>query len=196
MNEERVLVIPTADFEAIGLFHGFCDDVDRYVAALLHGPSLRYLPRSLAEDDPTHKQLIPYAILKHGDGIFSYARGKAGGESRLHAKWSIGVGGHISSTDGQPGPDAYRKGFEREIEEEVAIEGTWTDRIVGLIHDDRTPVGQVHLGIVHLVELESPIVAARDLSLTEAKLRPITELATLKDQMETWSAFCISAIFP
>lgn len=193
MSEERVLVVPAEAISAKGLFCGYCGDVDRYLPALMASDVLQYMPRSIAENDPSFKQLIPYAVLKHGNRVFSYRRGKAGGERRLHALWSIGVGGHICSDDGAPGADAYRKGFEREIVEEVIFEGTYSDRIVGLIYDDATAVGRVHLGVVHIVELDAGEAMAREPSLVDAGMRDRVELRSLANQMESWSALCLAA---
>ena len=50
----------------------------------------------------------------------------------------------------------YREGMRRELDEEVVIDTPYTERIVGLINDDETPVGQVHLGVVHLCDVEQP----------------------------------------
>ena len=48
-------------------------------------------------------------------------------------------------------------------------------RRVGLINDDSTPVGQVHLGVVHLFELEQPRVLPREEGLAEAEFLPLSD---------------------
>ena len=96
---EHVLVVPTLLFHEIGYFQGFHENVVPYLKTLLDPAHTRYMPRDLAEQDPSYKQLIPYCIFRHGDDIFCYTRGTAQGEARLHAKRSIGVGGHISTVD-------------------------------------------------------------------------------------------------
>ena len=35
-----------------------------------------FLARATAENDPTHKQIIPYALLACGDRVLHYVRGK------------------------------------------------------------------------------------------------------------------------
>ncbi len=60
------------------------------------------------EDDPSFKQLIPYVLFRWTDAdgtvhLFEYLRGSGQGERRLHAKRSVGVGGHISSLDAAAG---------------------------------------------------------------------------------------------
>jgi predicted NUDIX family phosphoesterase len=187
---EYVLAAPTAVFHDLGLFQGFSSEVERYLPQLLQPAHLRYLPRPEAENDPSHKQLIPYIVLRWGDQIFHYRRGKAGGEVRLQARRSIGVGGHINREDGDLA-DAYRQGLLREVREEVELEGPYQERIIGLINDDRTPVGQVHLGIVHLFDLAGPNVRRREAALTDDGFAPLAELRRQSDQFETWSQFLL-----
>ncbi|QDU59779.1 hypothetical protein Pan216_06110 [Planctomycetes bacterium Pan216] len=186
---EEVLVFPTRLLDELGTFLGFSDRVEEYLPTLLDPEHLSYMPRPLAEDDPSFKQLIPYAVLRSGDQYYCYTRGKAGGEKRLHDLLSLGVGGHVSREDGSEGSEAYEVGFARELDEEVAIESSWTNRIVGMVHDDRTPVGSVHFGIVHLLELDQPKVSHRDPSLAEATFRPAEDIRECLDQLETWARF-------
>jgi predicted NUDIX family phosphoesterase len=187
---ERVLVVPTAVLHEAGLFHGFRDDVARYLPLLLDATKLRYMPRDEAETDPTFKQLIPYVVLRHAGKVFHYTRG-GGGEKRLHAKRSIGIGGHISLEDGGSSRDAYRTGMLRELAEEVALEGEYTERCFGLINDDRTPVGQVHLGIVHVLDLSSPVVRSREEALVARGFAPVADLRKDREVFETWSQFLL-----
>ncbi|MGD9633475.1 MAG: phosphoesterase, partial [Pirellulales bacterium] len=144
--EEKVLVVPTSLFRELGYFQGFSTDVNRYLPRLLEGDEIEYLPRGRMEDDPSYKQLIPYVLFRwiDDDGrtqIFQYQRGGGMGERRLHAKRSVGVGGHISSLDAAAGHlnHVYREGMQRELAEEVAIDTPYTESIAGLINDDETP---------------------------------------------------------
>jgi predicted NUDIX family phosphoesterase len=188
---ERVLVVPTAALREAGLFQGLSDRVDHYLPRLLRPELLRYLPRDVAEDDPTHKQLIPYVVLRHAGRVFHYLRGAGGGEKRLHARRSIGIGGHIAADDGAVEDGAYRNGMLRELAEEVEIAGPYSERCVGLINDDSTPVGQVHLGIVHVLDLAEPRVASREAALAEGGFAPLAELRRDREAFETWSRFLL-----
>src|SRR5882757_8613823 len=114
---EWVLVVPTEIFHRLGLFQGFSPEVERYLPRLLDPAHLRYLPRPEAENDPSFKQLIPYVVLRHGEQLFHYTRGKAGSEARLRTLRSVGIGGHICREDGDLSPAAYRAGMRREVEE-------------------------------------------------------------------------------
>jgi predicted NUDIX family phosphoesterase len=190
-GSERVLVVPTAVFHRLGVFQGFNSQVDHYLPELLDPVNLRYLPRSLAETDPTFKQLIPYVVFRWQDQVFHYTRGSGGGEARLRALRSLGVGGHICSEDGAESPDAYGAGMRRELAEEVFIDGSFTEKAIGLINDDANAVGQVHLGIVHLVELDQPRVRQREEVLTHSRFSPLADLRPLWEEFETWSRFLL-----
>jgi predicted NUDIX family phosphoesterase len=184
---ERVLVVPTAVFHEAGLFQGFSPRVEHYLPRLLDPRHLSYLPRSAAETDPTFKQIIPYVVLRWRDQVFHYTRGKRATETRLQALRSIGVGGHISSDDVGLFAEPYRDGMLREVAEEVYLEGPYAERCVGLINDDSTPVGQVHLGVVHVFALAEPNARRREQALTRAGFAPLAELRRQRDEFETWS---------
>ena len=188
---ERVLVIPSAVFHEAGPFQGFCCDVDRYLPRILDRSCLSYRPRSEVEDDPGFKQIIPYVVLRWSDQVFHYTRGKTGTEARLQSLRSLGVGGHISEIDTDLFEEPYRVGMLREVNEEIELETDYEERCIGLINDDSTPVGQVHLGIVHIFDLPAPHVRRREQALTRSGFVSIGELASQRDQYETWSQFLI-----
>ncbi len=193
--DERVLVVPSAELEALGRFQGFSSDAERYLSALLVPKLMEYRPRSQVEDDPSFKQIIPYVVFRSVDRVFCYTRGKSQGEARLHRLRSLGVGGHVSEDDAQGAKslDAYEAAMRRELEEEVEIRSPGHCRRVGLINDDSTPVGRVHLGVVHLHELDRPDVAPREEGLAEAQFLPIDAIRSLRDEFETWSQICIDS---
>jgi predicted NUDIX family phosphoesterase len=193
-SAERVLVVPAAVFHEAGVFQGFSPRVDHYLPRLLDPKHLSYRVRDEAETDPTYKQLVPYVVLRWRDQVFHYTRGKRSGETRLHALRSIGVGGHISAEDGSLFEPAYREAMFREVAEEVYLESAYEERCLGLINDDATPVGQVHLGIVHIFELAEPKVRRREQALTQAGFAPLAELRGQRDEFETWSQFVLDVL--
>jgi predicted NUDIX family phosphoesterase len=188
---ERVLVIPTAVFHQLGVFQGFRGDVRAYLPRLLDPANLSFLPRGRAEHDPSFKQLIPYVVLRWRGEVFHYTRGAAGTETRLQALRSIGVVGHICAEDVTDAGDLYRTGLLREVAEEVDIQSRYAEHVVGLINDDRTPVGQVHLGVVHVFELEQPRVGRREEALAASGFAPLSELRRDRERFETWSQFLL-----
>ena len=192
-TDERVLCVPTDHFRAVGYFHGFRRADDAYRAALLDAGRFSFRPRSVVETDPAFKQLIPYVVLRCGGELFHYRRGAAGTEARLRALRSVGIGGHISEEDRGYG-DPYRVGMQREVAEEVAIGCGYAERLLGFINDDRTFVGSVHLGVVHLFELDAPAAEPREDALAEAGFAPLTELWNRRDEFETWSQFVLDEL--
>lgn len=197
---EQVLVVPRSLLEEIGMFEGIrTEAMDSAVSRLLDPANHFFMDRAAAEEDPSHKQLIPYCIFRCGDRILHYTRGKSGGESRLHAKISVGVGGHVNPVDtgeGRTGPDAYHAAVTREIEEELDLPEKHQHRIIALLNDESNAVGQVHLGIVHLVDLESLEVASREDALADLGFSTLSELnGELYERLETWSQFCIRHLF-
>jgi predicted NUDIX family phosphoesterase len=199
VSTEHVLVVPTSVFHAIGHFQGFCGDANRYLKALLDPQHTSYRPRAAMEQDPTFKQLIPYVIFRYRDAegrvkVFQYTRGTGQGEARLHAKQSIGIGGHISSDDAAE-PSAYDEGMRRELAEEVHIETSYRGQVVGLINDDESDVGKVHLGVVHLLDVDRPAVKPRESEIIEAGFRHVSELLADVSRFETWSQICLKALF-
>ena len=197
---ERVMVIPASILDELGRFQGFQSDVDRYASRMFDPTNISYLPRNEVEEDPSYKQIIPYCILCFGDSVFRYTRGKRMGEKRLHALESIGVGGHISQDDDRPllggAESTYAEAMMRELEEEVIIGSKYTQDCVGMINDDSTPVGQVHLGMVHRFDLVEPNVRRREQGLTQAGFVSVGELWSGKERLENWSQFCLEAVFP
>jgi len=191
---EHVLCVPTLLFHELGYFEGFQPMADRYLTTLLDPAHTSFRPRNEVEEDPSFKQLIPYCVFRCGGQIFHYRRGKAGGEGRLHSKRSVGIGGHISSTDQIHGDRRYFEAMHREIAEEVFLESGFSDRCVGLINDDQTPVGRVHLGIVHIFDLDSAQVRPREESILETGFAPPSELLREVEQFETWSQIVIQQV--
>ncbi|MGL4942052.1 MAG: phosphoesterase [Thermoguttaceae bacterium] len=211
-SSENVLVVPTSLFHTLGYFEGFSRDADRYIPTLLSPANWEFRPRSEVEGDPSWKQLIPYMLLCYTpqsamsiappisgcfcdtSQVFCYVRGKGMGEGRLHSKRSVGIGGHISSVDGTSG-DVYRDGMRRELEEEVEITSSYREQCVGLINDDSTEVGRVHLGIVHRFDLASPHVTPREPDLIECNFVAASELMTDLERFESWSAIALAALY-
>src|SRR5262249_26456182 len=148
-----------------------------------------FLPRSEVESDPSFKQIIPYVVLRCGELLYHYTRGKKGTEARLRALRSIGVGGHISVEDTGGSANPHRGGMLRELQEEIHLESRHQESCLGLINDDSTPVGQVHLGIVHVFDLDAPHVRRREEALVEDGFATLPELHARRDEFETWSRF-------
>ena len=195
--EENILVVPRSVFDRLGPFEGLSFNPERYMPSFLDPANNLFLPRGAAEDDPTHKQLIPYLVLHHGNRVLCYTRGKAGGEARLHAKMSIGIGGHINDGDTHAAhfdEAAYFRAVERELHEELEIPGAYRQRIAALLNDDSNEVGRVHLGVVHLIEVDSSDIRPREDAIRDLRFLEAAELSPLRDRLESWSQICLDGL--
>ena len=197
MTDENILVVRRSLLEGLGLFHGLAFDVQRYLPALLSRENNFFTPRPPAETNPELKQIIPYVLLVHEGRVLHYVRGKKAGEQRLVAKGSIGIGGHMN--DGDEGlfaldEAAYREAVRREVNEEVRLETEFTDHTVALLNDDTNPVGQVHLGVVHIFQLATDRVSKREQMITNLAFLTREELLARRENLETWSQLCVDRL--
>ena len=154
-------------------------------------------PRRELESDPSWKQPIPYAVaLYRPEGIpagdvqlFWMDRLAGGSDKRLHGRASFGVGGHISPSDG-----GIRAALAREWAEEVATPTLPHFTPLGLLNDDGDDVGRVHLGIVFIATLTSPLIHIRETHKLAGSLVPVSEALRRRDELEGWSARLIDTI--
>lgn len=179
---EQVLVIDRAILMSDpGWFGIKRDGVDAFESLVQrHG---RFVPRAAAEVDRTLKQIIPYLILRDGERYFLMRRTKAGGDARLHDRYSIGVGGHLN-----PGDRNLAGGLSREWAEEVRADFVPTFELVGLLNDDTTDVGAVHLGAVFVADAAGHPVEIRETTKLEGTFAGPSEVRSHIERLESWSA--------
>ena len=152
-----------------------------------------FIPRPDAETDPTYKQIIPYVVLRRGEQIFMTRRLNKGGETRLHGKVSIGIGGHINPVDETDNTKVLMRGLERELDEEVAIEQRGELLPCGFINDDTTGVGSVHLGMCFLMEVTGE-VAVKETEKLSGGWMTVRELEENYDNMESWTQIAMGIL--
>jgi len=186
---ERVLVLPR-DLAVPRPWRGLIEDgallawmIDAIAA---HG---RFEPRDAMEDDPSRKQVIPYLVLRDGPRWFLMRRTRAGADARLHDRWSIGIGGHLN-----PGDVDLAGGLRREWAEELVADFVPDFRPVGLLNDDETAVGSVHLGIVYVADALGRPVAIRETNKLTGSFATTAEVADVVDRMESWSELVFAAL--
>jgi predicted NUDIX family phosphoesterase len=191
---EKILCFPTSVLDELGPFQGLSTDVDRFFPAVVTPPRCTYVPRGEAEGNDRIKQVIPYVLFVCKESLFSYRRGRRGSEERLHELYSVGIGGHIEVQDQllfSADAVGYHDAMWREIHEEVLLDGSYTETCVGLINDDSTPVGRVHFGMVHLIELERPGVAKNESKITDAGWITFDQARSRIERYEGWSQICL-----
>jgi predicted NUDIX family phosphoesterase len=181
VSDEQVYVVPRAAvLDEAGWYGLRTDGLEPFVAALERDG--RYEPRDRMEADPSYKQVIPYLVLRDGPAFFLMQRTTGGGDARLHGRYSIGVGGHLN-----PGDDGVLGGLRREWAEELVAAFVPEFRLVGLLNDDTTEVGAVHLGAVYVADAEGRPVAIRETEKLTGSFVPEHEVAAVADRLETWS---------
>ena len=214
--EELVLVVPAALLEECGNFQGFVpfdgESVGTAYLPLLRSCNQRFIPKSEAEKDPTFKQLLPYILILNNEGhIAHYKRGKSSGEPRLHGCRSVGFGGHINSSDGVLddgcGANYYGVGANRELNEELRFT---PDNLklsldtLGLLYDNNTEVGKVHLGVAHCIRLPGGAsISANEKGIADLRFSKVKDLydditfelaSSGTCSFESWSTWCIAEI--
>src|SRR6266446_5180668 len=151
--QESVLVVPSAIIAA-ACPQGFHRDAAGVKTAVL--ANCRFLERTVAEHDFGFKQVIPYVVVRHRDQFLLMRRTNKQTESRLHDKYSLGVGGHINSADVSNGQaNVIDSGMRRELQEEIRVEAEQSCELIGIINDDSTEVARVHVGFVYLLNTAS-----------------------------------------
>jgi predicted NUDIX family phosphoesterase len=145
-----------------------------------------FMARAKVEEDPNYQQIIPYVVFRHGDRYFLTHRLRASSEKRLRKQYSLGVGGHINPGDLEGG-DPIQDGMKREWEEEVIYEGSFETKLIGLLNDESAPVSKVHLGVVFLVDGDTPNIAIRETDKLAGELLTLEEMRMFYLEMESWS---------
>lgn len=144
----------------------------------------QFLPRAIMEEDERYKQVIPYFVFTHNSSLFLMQRSSKASEQRLASKYTLGIGGHVRKDDVDASNIA--EWGQREFKEEVSYNGAISLVPLGILNDESTPVGRVHVGIVYLLHGDSPDIAIKS-ELASGALCSREECEQRYDQMEPWS---------
>lgn len=173
----REIVIPGPDDGWLGIRTATADALLGTIAG-----AGRFASRPVMEGDPAFKQIIPYLVLRDGPRWFLMQRTRGGADSRLHDRWSIGVGGHLN-----PGDADIAGGLAREWREELVADFDPDYCFVGLLNDDTTEVGRVHLGVVFEADAGGRPVTVRETAKLRGGFASSDEVRAVRDRLETWS---------
>lgn len=190
-HDEHILVVKTAKlFQGKPAWQGLRDLPFTEFQELVMQEK-EFHPRSMMEIDPRYKQIIPYLIFTHNEKYFLMQRRDTASEQRLKNKYSLGIGGHIRLEDLIEGDiiDWAR----REFNEEVEYTGSYTVKALGILNDDSSPVGEVHIGCVLLLEGNSSEISIKS-ELKSGKLASLDECQELYPSMESWSKTVYTAL--
>ena len=178
---EQVMVVHRTDIAAFLVVRGLvCDAIDDVLDII--NERHFFIDRTTAEASPQYKQIIPYVVIRNGDAFYMLQRTPRQTEARLHHKLSLGIGGHIN-----PDTPELLDGLHKELEEEVEVAGDYDLRFVGILNDDQTDVGSVHLGAVFLLDAHDRDVSVRETEKMSGRWVARTELRQHREMMESWS---------
>jgi predicted NUDIX family phosphoesterase len=190
-NMELVFAVPTDElwqlltYEEKGLIKGNSEVLKKIIQNGL------FLRRSELEEDPSFKQIIPYAIISNKDSFYLFRRTTRQTEKRLHNKFSLGVGGHMNPDDSMKSKEQYLiDELKREFFEEVKLlNGCLIEDIefIGFINDDTISVGRVHIGLLYNIHVSNKEVYINETDKMTADWIDKSNLAEFYEGMETWT---------
>jgi predicted NUDIX family phosphoesterase len=202
------------DLQPSGRLSGFTHDLSLIPLIFNRKTKFSFIPRSQCEQDSSYKQVIPYSIVQYGRTkedmlIFSYKRGKSGGEDRLKTYRSIGVGGHVADSvlanrsnrekftgyTESPELEYVKTEALREINEEISHKSNNPIfYLCGIINDDNNNVGAVHFGLVYRLMLTNPDVCPNEDCVSEGEMVTVRDLYNNIDEYESWSQHIIKSM--
>ena len=171
------------------------------------------VPRSVCDHktviDKERRQLLPYFALvrKNEEGkneVYTYLRGKAGDEGRLHDLYSVGLGGHVDSQENTNLIAHLAAEAARELKEEAGIDLTINqiykemDRGLFLVADSAAPVEQVHFGLFFVIVVPFDTVVTPEEGAVEKgdwmSVKAVTTQLITGTQFETWTQYMIQHV--
>lgn len=179
VTNEQVMVVPTPLLAPFFTGRLIRHDTDA-ILDVIAGKHV-FIERATAEVSPQYKQIIPYVVIRCGNEFFVLKRTAKQTETRLHHKVSLGIGGHIN-----PGR-TLMEGLQQELDEEVAVGARYDLQFVGILNDDSTDVGRVHLGAVYVLDIAEKRVTVKETEKMSGEWMHRDALATVREAMETWS---------
>jgi len=177
-----------------------------------------FAQRDYMEQNSHYKQIIPYMMLKRGEGddarVLCYQRRAKHTEARLGGLWSVGFGGHMEPMDqgeDDAAMDVVMATALRELEEETGLApGAGTFSRLGFINSDREDVSSVHFGVVYTVDLdgmpggdeEIMQLVSRQSEPHQARWIPLADLAGMTrpgqgpdgTDFEDWSRIAVAGL--
>ena len=194
--DEQILVVNRKELfnNEENHFYGFIEKTDEKTKRIINTfESYEVKRRGDMEEDQNYKQLIGYVLLKDittGE-VLVYKRLVGGGEARLHGKASVGIGGHMNEVEGKTIFEMLKINAARELNEEVGVseeDALNNLHFIGLINDDKTEVGQVHIGVVYECKVDKQLVEVKEDNTLVIKWMTGEE-AKAEENYETWSEF-------
>ena len=147
--------------------------------------------RSELEEDPSFKQIIPYAVISSRESFYLFKRSSGQREKRLHNKFTLGAGGHMNPIGSAVSKEQYfNDELKRELFEEVRLlNGCLIEDIefIGFINDDTIPVGRAHIGLLYNVHVSNKKICIKETDKMTAEWVDKAGLNEFYEGLETWS---------
>ncbi|MEJ5347607.1 MAG: hypothetical protein WHS46_02815 [Desulfosoma sp.] len=155
-----------------------------------------YKPREKVEQDQQYKQIIPYVVMLDIHGRVGCYRRK-GSEKRLHGRDSVGLGGHVIREDAEAGRGELASQLERGLYRELSEEFTTLPEhcqltFKGIINEEESSVGLVHLGLVFRMQVLTPKALRPGTELHEFQWIPLRQVH--HRPLELWSRLALQLI--
>ncbi len=193
--DELVFAIPTIElwdlisYKEKGLIPGNSDVLKRIIQNGV------FRKRKELEEDPSYKQIIPYAIISFVESFYLFKRTSKQTEKRLHNKLTLGVGGHMNPRNTTEPKDQYLiNELKREFFEEVKLINACIIEdieFIGFINDDTISVGTVHIGLLYNIHVSNKDVHINETDKMSASWIEKVKLANFYEGMETWTKITI-----
>ena len=179
MKNEQVMVVRTVDLQPF--FSGrLIRNHARPILDIIASKHF-FIDRPTAEVSPEYRQIIPYVLIRNGDEYFVLVRTPKQSETRLHHKVSLGIGGHIN-----PG-QSLLEGLQKELDEEVWIGSDYDMQFIGIVNDDSTDVGRVHLGAAYVLDAQGKEIKVKETDKMSGEWMSRAALRNARNAMESWS---------
>ena len=209
MSEEMVIAFDRFDAGAIGLLY----QVNTHFGVQSITSIPHYvIPRTQADSDIRYVHPITYMLLINEEGkLFMYQRGTKGKESRLHAKYSIGIGGHINPVEGVGHtPTLIGLGAIEELQSELGIKTIPLDWMTYpsntkeqwyTIYAGNDPivneptVNDYHIGIVRVLHINSSDITQHEEGvISHGKFVDLSDVVVMMEEgkLERWSEIVLS----
>lgn len=180
---------------------GFVHIEDKNILPIINEYSEYQLRNDALEKNLAFKQIIPYIIVinKKEKKIFGYKRFKKNAgfhETRLHNKFSIGLGGHVDKVEAKD--NLIYESMMREFMEEVDMVNYPSPKVIGFINSELTEVDRMHIAIVAIADTTESVGKRENEEVVEEKFYSIDEIESIiKDdsiQIETWTKVAWPAV--
>jgi predicted NUDIX family phosphoesterase len=189
--DELVFAVPATEiwnlltYKEQGLIYGTSEALKMIVQKGL------FRKRNELEEDPSFKQIIPYAVISNKGSFYLFKRSSGQREKRLQNLFSLGIGGHMNPGNSTEPEEQYLiDELKRELFEEVRLSnGCLIENIefIGFINDDTIPVGTFHIGLLYDIRVSNKEVYINETDKMTAEWIDKSRLAEFYKVMETWT---------